>query len=81
MNNDARNQRQHKNKPNHYIGTHGLEVKDVTRNFIKGKAEMEAHHWCSAVEYLLRYKEKNGIEDLKKARKNLDWLIEEMEHE
>ena len=25
------------NKPNHYIGTHGLEVKDVTRNFIKGK--------------------------------------------
>lgn len=25
------------NKPNHYIGTYGLEVKDVTRNFIKGK--------------------------------------------
>ncbi|HGQ0753172.1 TPA: DUF3310 domain-containing protein, partial [Streptococcus pneumoniae] len=22
-----------------------------------------------------------GLEDLKKARKNLDWLIEEMEHE
>ena len=67
------------NKPNHYIGTYGLEVKDVTRNFIKGKSEMEAHHWCSAVEYLLRYKEKNGLEDLKKARKNLDWMIEEME--
>ena len=46
------------NKPNHYIGTYGLEVKDVTRNFIKGKSEMEAHRWCSAVEYLLRYKEK-----------------------
>lgn len=69
------------NKPDHYIGTYGLEAKDVTRNFIKGKAEMETHHWCSAVEYLLRYKEKNGLEDLKKARKNLDWLIEEMEHE
>lgn len=27
------------NKPNHYIGTYGLEVKDVTRNFIKGKSE------------------------------------------
>lgn len=37
------------NKPSHYIGTYGLEVKDVTRNFIKGKAEMEAHRWCSAV--------------------------------
>lgn len=24
---------------------------------------------------------KNGLEDLKKARKNLDWLIEELEHE
>jgi hypothetical protein len=28
------------NKPNHYIGTYGLEVKDVTRNFIKGKSEL-----------------------------------------
>nr|DAK09711.1 MAG TPA: nucelotide kinase [Caudoviricetes sp.] len=68
------------NKPSHYIGTYGLEVNDVTRNFIKGKAEMEAHRWCTTVEYLLRYKEKNGIEDLKKARKNLDWLIEELEN-
>ena len=69
------------NKPSHYIGTYGLEVNDVTRNFIKGKQEMEAHRWCTTVEYLLRYKEKNGLEDLKKARKNLDWLIEELEHE
>lgn len=59
------------NKPNHYIGTHGLEVKDVTANFIKGKTEMEAHHWCSAVEYLLRYKEKNGLEELKKPERIL----------
>ena len=29
----------------------------------------------------LRFQKKNGLEDLKKARKNLDWLIEEMEHE
>ena len=61
------------NKPSHYIGTYGLEVNDVTKNFIKGKTEMEAHRWCTTVEYLLRYKEKNGLEDLKKARKNLDW--------
>ena len=69
------------NKPSHYIGTYGLEVNDVTINFIKGKAEMEAHRWCTTVEYLLLYKEKNGLEYLKKARKNLDWLIEELEHE
>ena len=36
------------NKPNHYIGTYGLEVKDVTRNFIKGKSEME--HITGAVQ-------------------------------
>lgn len=42
---------------------------------------MEAHRWCTTVEYLLLYKEKNGLEYLKKARKNLDWLIEELEHE
>ena len=69
------------NKPNHYQGRYGMESIDALRNFIKGKAEMEAHRWCTTVEYLLRYKEKNGLEDLKKARKNLDWLIEELENE
>lgn len=29
----------------------------------------------------MRFQKKNGLEDLKKARKNLDRLIEEMEHE
>lgn len=65
------------NKPSHYQGTYGIEVKEVLENFIKDKKGMEAHRWCSAVEYLLRYAEKNGVEDLEKARKNLDWLIAE----
>lgn len=65
------------NHPEHYQGVKGLEVKEVLENFVKNKSGMEAHRWCSAVEYLLRYAEKNGIEDLKKARKNIDWLIEE----
>lgn len=30
---------------------------------------------------MLRFQKKNGVEDLKKARKNLDWLIENMEDE
>ena len=37
--------------------------------------------WGNVVKYILRFQKKNGIEDLKKARKYLDWLIEEMEHE
>lgn len=35
----------------------------------------------NAIKYLLRFQKKNGLEDLKKARKNLDWLIEEVEKE
>ena len=51
-------------------------MKEVLENFVKNKKGMEAHRWCSAVEYLLRYAEKNVVEDLKKARKNIEWLIE-----
>ncbi|EGL48396.1 hypothetical protein HMPREF9964_1383 [Streptococcus dysgalactiae subsp. equisimilis SK1249] len=35
--------------------------------------------WGNMIKYVLRFQKKNGLEDLKKARKNLDWLIEEME--
>lgn len=34
----------------------------------------------NAIKYLLHFQNKNGLEDLKKARKNLDWLIEELEN-
>jgi hypothetical protein len=34
---------------------------------------------ANVLKYILRYKKKNGIEDLKKARVCLDWLIEEVE--
>ncbi|HFX5445027.1 TPA: DUF3310 domain-containing protein, partial [Streptococcus pyogenes] len=36
-------------------------------------------YWGNAVKYLLRYHAKNGVEDLKKARQNLDWLIKKLE--
>lgn len=63
-------------KPSHYIGTNGLEVKQVLEEFVKDKAGIVAHRWCSAVEYLLRAYEKNGKEDLEKAKMNIEWLIE-----
>lgn len=31
------------------------------------------------LKYMLRYKDKNGIEDLKKAKTYLTWLIKEKE--
>jgi len=33
------------------------------------------------IKYVTRYKDKNGLEDLKKARHYIDFLIEKMENE
>lgn len=52
--------------PSHYQGSQGLEVEELLRRYYKGKA----------LKYLLNERNKNGLEDLKKARKHLDWWIE-----
>lgn len=67
------------NNPNHYKGKFGLEAIDVVRNFAGNLTAVQGFYWGNAIKYLLRFQGKNGLEDLKKARKNLDWLIEEME--
>ena len=41
-------------------------AEEMLRSYYKG----------SILKYLLHEREKNGLEDLKKARKHLDWLIE-----
>lgn len=65
------------NKPNHYVGVKGLEVEEVLQNFLpKYKDPYTSHRVGSAIEYQLRSPEKNGLEDLRKARKNLDQAIE-----
>lgn len=69
------------NKPSHYQGANGLEAIDVVHNFVGNLSGASAFFWGNAIKYMLRFQKKNGLEDLKKARKNLDWLIEELEHE
>lgn len=69
------------NNPSHYQGKFGLEAIDVVRNFAGNLTAVQGFYWGNAIKYLLRFQGKNGLEDLKKARKNLDWLIEEMENE
>lgn len=69
------------NKPSHYQGAHGLEAIDVVRNFAGSLNAEQGFYWGNAIKYMLRFQKKNGVEDLKKARKNLDWLIENMEDE
>lgn len=67
------------NNPSHYQGKFGLEAIDVVRNFAGNLTAVQGFYWGNAIKYLLRFQGKNGLEDLKKARKNLDWLIEEYE--
>lgn len=69
------------NNPSHYKGKFGLEAIEVVKNFAFGLEGVEGFYQGNAIKYMLRFQKKNGLEDLKKARKNLDWLIEDMEHE
>ena len=66
------------NKPKHYQGRYGLESINVLRNFMTDE-QLVGFYLGNSLKYLIRHQKKNGLEDLKKARKNLDWLIEEME--
>ena len=61
------------NQPNHYTFRGGIEPIDFIRSnnlsFCEG----------SIIKYLYRHPSKNGVEDLKKARRNLDWMIADLE--
>ena len=63
------------NKPKHYEldGLEGIEVKDVIRSVLGDN--ITSFYIGNVIKYVLRYKKKNGVEDLKKARLYLDWAI------
>lgn len=60
-------------KPNHY-NSHpsGVECVEIAQEF--------DYNVGTAVAYLWRYKGKNGIEDLKKARKHIEFEITRLEN-
>lgn len=59
------------NHPAHYKSAAGVEVIDVIEAFGLG------FHEGNVVKYLLRWKQKGGVEDLKKARWYLNRFIEQ----
>lgn len=63
------------NNPKHYQGINGLEVIEVMENFIPKLNGMKAVCMANIIKYILRHPEKNGVEDLMKARWYLDRLI------
>lgn len=66
--------------PKHYAlkGLEPYESIDV----IKASLDKGFEHFCvgNILKYILRYKKKNGLEDLKKAKVYLDWAIESLEN-
>lgn len=63
------------NHPSHYC-TGGIECIDVIKATSQGMDGIEAFCHGNAMKYLFRWKQKNGLEDLKKARWYIDKLIE-----
>lgn len=63
-------------KPKHYMRG-GVECKDMIKAAVSNLSGFEAYVIGNAIKYLWRWKDKNGIEDLKKAREYIDMLIEE----
>ncbi len=78
-------------KPKHYMlfEEEGIEVRDVIQKLINKFDNEEIHYFYShmfiadyvqMMQYVMRFMDKNGLEDLKKARWYLDKMIEDYEH-
>ena len=62
------------NHPCHYQSKTGMEVINVIEAFTDGLNGVEAFDTGNAIKYICRWKNKNGVEDLEKAR----WYIEHL---
>lgn len=67
--------------PNYYMGKNNLQVIDVIASFTEGLDGVEAWVTGCIIKYVCRWKHKNGLEDLKKARWYLNKLIAYLEQE
>lgn len=65
------------NHPSHYT-TGGIETIDFLQAKL-GREGFEGYLAGNVLKYITRYRHKNGLEDLRKARWYLDRLIEEVE--
>lgn len=68
------------NHPSHYQSESGLEVIDVIKAFTSNLTGVEATDTGNVLKYMCRWKNKNGIEDLKKAKWYLEHLINNVEN-
>lgn len=66
------------NHPNHYAQG-DIECIDALKAATVGKRGIEAVCVANVIKYLWRYEEKNGLEDVKKAKWYIERLIKEVE--
>lgn len=67
------------NHPDHYQNIAGVEAIDILNDVVKDLPGKQAAMLWNSMKYLFRFQKKNGVEDLKKARNYLDYLIKDME--
>ena len=65
--------------PAHYISANGLETIEVIEAFTAGLCGIEAACTANILKYACRWKEKNGIQDLKKIMWYTQYLIDHLE--
>lgn len=63
------------NHPAHYQSETGLEVIDVMEAFTADLKGAEAIATSNVIKYICRWKNKNGLQDLEKAKWYLEHLI------
>ena len=67
------------NHPNHYISETGLETINVIEAFTFDLKGIEATDTGNIIKYISRWKKKNGLQDLQKARFYLNKLIDHVD--
>lgn len=68
------------NHPSHYQSKTGLEAWDVIDAFTSDLTGIEAFDTGNVLKYMCRWKGKNGLEDLYKAKRYLEHLIDHVEN-
>jgi mevalonate pyrophosphate decarboxylase len=61
--------------PPHYQSNNGIEVIDVIEAFTADLQGIEATDTGNVIKYICRWKHKNGLEDLEKAKWYINHLI------
>lgn len=69
------------NHPPHYQSESGLEVIDVIETFTADLMGIEATDTGNVIKYICRWKHKNGLQDLEKAKWYLEHLINHIKKE